>query len=90
LVWLRTHKPVRQHDVSTQSVAEVSQPLFERLRQVCSLLGRGHDHAAYSPDFPGLLSIGSAGLRQGSAKNYANEISPLHSITSRAGVTNQG
>jgi hypothetical protein len=87
LVWLRTHKSVRQHDVATENIAEVSQPLFERLRQICSPLGRGHDHAAYTPDFPGLLSFGGAGSRQGSAYNYADEISPLHSITSGAWVT---
>jgi hypothetical protein len=80
---------VRQHNVPTLNIAEVSQPLFERLRQVCSPLGRSHNHVAYSPDLAGLLSNGSAGSRQSSANNYANEISPLHSITSRVRVTNR-
>jgi hypothetical protein len=73
---------LRQHNAATWNIAEVSQPLFERLRQVCSTLGREWQHIAYSPHLGCLLSAGNPGPCQSSATKYAYEISAPHAITS--------
>ena len=65
-------------------MAEVSQPSFESLGQVRSSLRCSREHVAYSPEVAGLLSMDSAGRRQSSTINHANEFPPSHSITCSA------